>query len=224
MTHWLDSVPSTMDVAQRLAAEGCAAFTAVAAREQTAGQGRLGRSWHSPPGTGLYVSVVLRLEDPPPLVTLALGLAVREAIARVTGVECSLRWPNDLLRDGRKAAGILVQKHGDALIAGIGINVRPIEFPPDLASIAASLESECDFNALLETLLASIRHWTARPAQEVLVEFTRAAAYLDGTRVTVDDRLEGITAGLDDSGFLRIRTGDGKLHTILAGGVRASRS
>ena len=139
---WLDSTESTMTVAARLAAEGCAPGTVVVAEEQTAGQGRHGRRWHSEKGAGLYVSIVLGRGLPPDSLqslTLALGLATREAILLATGVSCELKWPNDLLVGGRKCAGILVQRTAAAVIAGIGVNVNQTAFPPELEGSASSL-------------------------------------------------------------------------------------
>ena len=139
---WLESTESTMTVAARLAAEGCAPGTVVVAEEQTAGQGRHGRRWHSEKGAGLYVSIVLGRELPPESLqslTLALGLATREAILLATGLACELKWPNDLLIGGRKCAGILVQKTALAVIAGIGVNVNQTGFPPELEESATSL-------------------------------------------------------------------------------------
>ncbi|HEV2445969.1 MAG TPA: biotin--[acetyl-CoA-carboxylase] ligase, partial [Candidatus Sulfopaludibacter sp.] len=92
----------------------------VVAGEQTAGQGRHGHSWHSESGKGLYCSITLR---PAPVLTLALGLAAADAIAHVTGIACDLRWPNDLMLDDRKVAGILVQLAEGKAVAGIGINL-----------------------------------------------------------------------------------------------------
>src|SRR6202142_2440869 len=140
--EWFASIDSTMTVAARLAREGCPSGTVVGADEQTAGIGRHGHSWHSEPGAGLYVSVVLRLHlssDALPVVMLALSLATQQAIAEVTGLAPDLRWPNDVLIDEKKCAGILAQFEGDAVIAGIGINVGHTQFPPDLAPIATSL-------------------------------------------------------------------------------------
>ena len=120
-----------MTVAARLAREGCASGTVVGADQQTAGIGRAGHSWHSEPGSGLYVSIVLRLALGPeslPLVMLALGLATQHAIADVTGLAPDLRWPNDVLLGEKKCAGILAQMEGDAVIAGIGINVGHSQF------------------------------------------------------------------------------------------------
>src|ERR1700733_5025908 len=140
--HWHSTIGSTMTEASRLAAAGCDSGTVVGAEEQTAGQGRYGRVWHSEPGSGLYVSIVLRHQFPPdtlPLVTLALGLAVSDAILKAADLACDLRWPNDVLLRSRKCAGILAQLEGPAIIAGIGINVNHAAFPDELAAIATSL-------------------------------------------------------------------------------------
>jgi len=139
---WLDTTASTMTEAACLAAAGCRPGAAVVAEEQTAGQGRHGRSWHSERETGLYVSIVLRprLEpDSLPVLTLALGLAVQEAIASATDISCNLRWPNDVLAGGKKCAGVLCQTADSAVIAGIGINVNQLAFPPELSALATSL-------------------------------------------------------------------------------------
>ena len=139
---WFDRIDSTMPEAARLAAAGAPAGTLVLAEEQTAGQGRHGRSWYSERGSGLYVSIVLRPAveaDSMPVLTLALGLAAQEAIASVTGVLCEMRWPNDLLAHGRKCAGILCQTADSAVVAGIGINVNHDVFPAELSELATSL-------------------------------------------------------------------------------------
>src|SRR5205085_7003122 len=128
-----------MPEAVRLAAQGCSSGTTVGADEQTAGHGRYGRHWHSEPDAGLYVSVILRHKFKPdeiPIVTLALGLAVTEAIQDTTNLICDLRWPNDILIHDRKCAGILTQLEGEAVIAGIGINVNQTSFPAEIASVA----------------------------------------------------------------------------------------
>src|SRR4029077_12787221 len=116
--------------------------TVAGAEEQTEGQGRLGRTWHSERDSGLYVSIVLRHLIPAntvPLVTLALGLAAAEAILKTTDLACDLRWPNDVLINGKKCAGILTQLEGPAVIAGIGVNVNHAKFPKELAELATSL-------------------------------------------------------------------------------------
>lgn len=139
---WRETTGSTMPEAARLAAEGAAAGTLVVAEEQTAGQGRFGRSWHSEKETGLYVSFILRPvmeEDSLQVVTIAAGLAAQEAVEKASGVRCRIKWPNDLLVDGKKCGGILCQAAEGAVIAGIGINANQQSFPADLAATATSL-------------------------------------------------------------------------------------
>ena len=227
----LDSTPSTMRDAAELAAGGCAHGTAIVADRQTDGIGRQGHSWHSEPGAGLYVSVVLRLSEPTPILTLALGLATVDAIRDVAGLACDLRWPNDVMIGGKKTAGILVQMAGGAAVAGIGINVNHTGFPPELTGVATSLRMqsgrEHDRDALLSRLLTSIDECCEilRDGGEaaILKMFSTVSSYANGKRVKVDlgeRTIEGVTAGLDDAGFLRVRKTDGSVETVLAGGVR----
>ena len=140
--HWHRTLDTTMREAARLAAAGCDSGVVVGADEQTAGQGRLGRSWHSESDSGLYFTVILRPRidlRAVPIVTLALGIGVHDAIGLVSGVECDLRWPNDVLTGGRKIAGILAVLEGNAVLAGIDINVNHAGFPADIADSASSL-------------------------------------------------------------------------------------
>ena len=233
--HWRESVDSTMHEAALLAAAGAPSGTVVGADEQTAGQGRFGRHWHSEPGTGLYFSVILRHPLAPadtPLVTLALGLAVREAILEATAIVCDLRWPNDLLIADRKCAGILTQMESGAVVAGIGINVNQPELPPDIATIATSLRLAAgrphSREQLLICLLPAIDEWCGLLAREgrepILRVFAKSSSYVAGRRVTVEisegETLTGTTAGLTADGFLLIRGDRGKQHTIITGGVR----
>ncbi len=232
--RWHETIDSTMHEAARLASAGAPSGTAVVAGEQTSGYGRFGRAWHSEPDTGLYLSAILRFPfpDAPGLVTMALGLAVREAIVDATGVVCDLRWPNDLLIGDRKCAGILTKLEADALIAGIGVNVNQPRFPDDIAGIATSLRiaagRQFSREDLLVRLLPAIDEWCGRLSHEgrqpVLRTFAHASSYVSGRRVTVevaeDEQLEGVTAGLDADGYLLVRDDNGKEHTIIAGGVR----
>ncbi len=232
--EYYDSLPSTQPVATRLAEAGAPSGTAVVAGEQTAGIGRQGHSWHSEPDSGLYVSLVLYPPIEPatrPVLTLALGLATAEAIARVAGIRCDLRWPNDVMLNDRKTAGILVQLAGDAAVAGIGINVNHETFPDDIAGLATSIRiatrqryDRADLLvALIESATAFSKMLDEAGKEAILAAFTRASSYTKGKRVYVDmgDRqIEGVTAGLDDYGFLRILKPDGTVETVLAGGVR----
>ena len=211
---WFDSIDSTMIEARRDPQPG----RIVGAEEQTAGMGRHGRKWISPPGGGLYVSIVLAAK-PVPLVMLALGLATRHAI----GHGADLRWPNDVLIGGKKCAGVLAQLEDNTVIAGIGINVSQTEFPADLETPATSLLLEGVTVAredLLVALVDSVDRYTRLSAGEILREFASASSFVSGKRVRVETGLEGVTCGLDPAGFLRVREDNGAETVILAGGVR----
>jgi BirA family biotin operon repressor/biotin-[acetyl-CoA-carboxylase] ligase len=231
---WFGSVNSTMTLAARLARDGCPAGTVVGADGQVAGVGRHGHSWHSEVEAGLYVSIVLRLPleaSALPVVMLALGLATQEAIAEVAGLPADLRWPNDVLIDGRKCAGILAQLEGTAIVAGIGINVNQTVFPEDLESLATSLRLAGKPGVQREDLLVALVHavdsccniLVREGTATILRMFTQASSYAEGRRVRVEQdgaMIEGITCGLDPAGFLVIREERGRERTILAGGVR----
>jgi|HubBroStandDraft_6_1064221.scaffolds.fasta_scaffold216076_2 BirA family biotin operon repressor/biotin-[acetyl-CoA-carboxylase] ligase len=232
--HWFSSVSSTMTLAADLARDGCASGTVVGADQQVAGIGRHGHSWHSEAEAGLYVSIVLRLDVSAgvlPVVMLALGVAVREAIEQVTQLSADLRWPNDVMIGGKKCAGILAQLEGEAVIAGIGINVNHSRFPGELESLATSLllqgERGVSREDLLVTLLRSVDRWCrvlkAQGGDVILNMFASASSYANGRRVRVEKdgaMIEGTTSGLDGSGFLIVREDSGRETTILAGGVR----
>ena len=116
---YYETIGSTMAAAAKVQDHGAV----VIADAQSSGIGRYNRPWHSAPDAGLYCTIVLRT-DPLPVLTMAIGLAVQEAIARVTGQSCDIRWPNDLLVNAKKCCGILTQLHEDRVLAGIGINVN----------------------------------------------------------------------------------------------------
>src|SRR6185437_10415155 len=143
--HYFQTIGSTMTEASRLAMAGAAHGTVVFAEEQTSGMGRLGRSWISEYAAGIYVSILLRLPLPPanlPVASLLVGLATAEAIEKSTQLACDLRWPNDVLINERKVAGVLPQLVGECVIAGIGINVNNQQFPAGLRTPATSLVLE----------------------------------------------------------------------------------
>jgi BirA family biotin operon repressor/biotin-[acetyl-CoA-carboxylase] ligase len=226
--HWFETLDSTMTIAAELAREGCAHGTTVVADEQTAGIGRHGHSWHSEPG-GLYVSIVLRLPRPLPVMMLALGLAARDAIASALGGAghrpaplVDLRWPNDVLIGGLKCAGILAQREGGAVIAGIGINVGQTEFPVGLEATSLLLAgATATRENVLRTLVDAVDRYCGVEPAEIRRRFEAASSYARGLRVRVEqDGVEGVTQGLDASGFLIVRQDNGQDATILAGGVR----
>jgi BirA family biotin operon repressor/biotin-[acetyl-CoA-carboxylase] ligase len=133
-----------------LAGAGEAHGSLVIAEEQTAGRGRLGRAWHSEKTSGIYLSVILRPPFAPlhaPVITLAAGLAARDAVATATGHQPELRWPNDLLIRGKKVCGILTEMQAEAqrlhyVVVGIGVNVNHSRLPGELEKIATSLRLE----------------------------------------------------------------------------------
>jgi BirA family transcriptional regulator, biotin operon repressor / biotin---[acetyl-CoA-carboxylase] ligase len=210
---WFKSLDSTMIEARRDLQPG----RVVVAEEQTAGMGRHGRKWLSEPGAGLYVSVILAAK-PVPVIMLSLGLAARHAIG------CGdIRWPNDVLINGKKCAGVLAQLEADTIIAGIGINVAQTEFPDDLETPATSLLLEgvtVSREDLLVALVEFVDRYTRLSSDEILREFTNTSTYVSGKRVRVETGLQGVTCGLDPAGFLRVREDNGTETTILAGGVR----
>jgi BirA family biotin operon repressor/biotin-[acetyl-CoA-carboxylase] ligase len=231
---WHPVIGSTMTEASRLAALGYESGTVVGAEEQTEGQGRLGRTWHSERDSGLYVSITLRHLLPSntvPLVTLALGLATAEAILKTTDLACDLRWPNDVLINNRKCAGILTQLESSAVIAGIGINVNHIGFPKELDEVATSLRIAggrmYSRERLLVDLVSSVDSFCTLLEKEgrepILKMFSCMSSYVYGRRVHVDlgdSVVTGTTAGINESGFLLLRGDDGEENIIVAGGVR----
>ena len=232
------AIDTTMREAAELAARGEPSGAFVIAERQTAGRGRLGRTWVAEPG-GLYFSVILRPAVSPAdaaALTLALGLATGRAIHRVAGVPCDLRWPNDVMLHDRKCAGILAELDADGgrlrhIIAGIGVNVNQARLPGELAATATSLriQTGCDYarETLLEEILAEIDRYTGilveRGPAAVVELFTRASSYAAGRRVVVIDgeaETAGVTAGLTSAGVLLLRRQDGSVAPVLAGSVR----
>jgi BirA family biotin operon repressor/biotin-[acetyl-CoA-carboxylase] ligase len=234
--YYFETLDSTMREAAALTAAGALSGTTVIADEQTAGQGRHGHTWHSEKAHGLYVSIVLRPDLPTesaPALTIALGLATLDAISETTRLRCDLRWPNDVMIDNKKAAGILAHLLESAAIAGIGINVNHDRFPIELHEEATSLrlESGCEQSRerILIQLLPAVDRYVNLLAEAgpgpILAQFARRSSYATGKRVMVhqgDSVLCGTTAGLNDAGFLVVRKDDGSDEIILAGGVRAA--
>ncbi|MBP2241351.1 BirA family biotin operon repressor/biotin-[acetyl-CoA-carboxylase] ligase [Cytobacillus eiseniae] len=150
--HYEESVESTQKIAQRLVLEEAPEGTIVIAEEQLAGKGRMGRKWHSPKYSGIWMSVILRPNLPPakaPQLTLITAVAIVQAIEELTNVTPQIKWPNDILLNGKKLTGILTEMQADAdriisVIIGIGINVNQQreDYPEELESIATSLSIE----------------------------------------------------------------------------------
>jgi BirA family biotin operon repressor/biotin-[acetyl-CoA-carboxylase] ligase len=208
-------VGSTNERARALAQRGAPHGTLVSAREQSAGRGRQGRTWTAPPGRALLCSIVLR--DPPRLLPLAAGVAVAEAV----GDSARVKWPNDVLLDGRKVAGILVEGRPQEAwaVAGIGLNVavRESDFPPDLRERAGTLGlAPADVEPLLARLLAALERWIAADPDTVL-DALRGRDALLGRPVRWAGG-SGDAAGVDGDGRLVVATASGQV-TLEAGEV-----
>jgi BirA family biotin operon repressor/biotin-[acetyl-CoA-carboxylase] ligase len=240
---------STNDVAARLAAAGAPEGTTVAAESQTAGRGRLGRTWFSPQGAGLYVSVVIRpdaggragsgsaaVAGPglPAGLTLAAGVALAEAIRETTGLPAEIKWPNDLVFERRKLAGILAEASAqgaelDYVILGFGVNIRPVTYPPDVAQRATSIEAELGrtidrgwlLAQALENLAACREALRRGEVGGMLERWRRMSPSAVGARVewrTPGGAVRGRTAGLDVDGALLVDR-DGRIERVVAGEV-----
>jgi BirA family biotin operon repressor/biotin-[acetyl-CoA-carboxylase] ligase len=212
----LRTTTSTNDRARELAQAGAPHGTLVTAREQTAGRGRQGRTWTAPAGTSLLASLVLR--DAPPLLPLAAAVAV----ADLAGHEASIKWPNDVLLDGRKLAGILVEGRPQErwAVLGIGINValRVGELPAELRERAATLDLQpADVDAVLGRLLARLEGTLALPPDALLAAWRRRDALL-GRPVSWAGG-HGTGAGVDQDGRLLVDQPDGTRIALDAGEV-----
>lgn len=229
--RFFSSVASTNDAAAALS-EGAV----VVADSQTAGRGRRGHSWFSPPGAGLYVSLVLcpsRSRSDPSratmLLTLTIGVALAEAIEASEGLRVDLKWPNDLYSGGRKLGGILAEAQSQNVVVGYGINLEPAAYPPALRSRATSLVAELgrpiDRARLTAMTLSSVaaRYDDLLEARfdAILESWRGRAPSRAGARVALagdGGAVAGVTAGIDDHGALLVRVGN-RLERIVAGEV-----
>jgi BirA family biotin operon repressor/biotin-[acetyl-CoA-carboxylase] ligase len=207
---------STNEVARDLAARGAPHGTLVTARTQTAGRGRQGRTWVTPPGGALLASLVLR--DVDPLLSLRGGLAV----ADLAGDRARVKWPNDVLVEGRKIAGVLAEgrpQEGWAVL-GIGVNVGTREFPEELSEIATSLAlhgADTTREEFLAALVERLDNWLTTAPGAVLAAWTKRDA-LRGRRISWAEG-EGTAAGVDESGALLVTLDDGAMTALDAGEV-----
>lgn len=232
-TQWLASTASTNDDALTAARSGAPHGALFGAETQTAGRGRRGNAWFSAPGDGLWFSLLLRPRFGPelsPFVPLCAGLAVRAACASLTPQPLSVKWPNDLLADRLKLAGVLVesQLQGAALasvVVGIGVNVAQREFPEPVATLATSLTLLGAAGLRRERLLATIlRELQARLERleagcvEAITHELAAHDALTGRRVRVDDQA-GVARGIDASGRLLLELPSGQLQPCSSGHV-----
>ena len=229
---------STNDDAFKLAARGAPHGTVVVAEEQTAGRGRFGRRWISEKSVGIYSSTLLRPPLAPaaaPILTLAAGVAVHHAIASVTGLAPDIRWPNDLLLNGKKVSGILTEMQAEldrlhAVVLGIGINVNQREMPPEIRAIATSLRLETGvvhsrvqvLVAMLKELERAYKMLVAEGNAAIARAFTEASSFARGKKIRAVSNageFQATTAGLEPSGALRVKREDGSEELLVAGEI-----
>jgi BirA family transcriptional regulator, biotin operon repressor / biotin---[acetyl-CoA-carboxylase] ligase len=234
-------IGSTNTAAMTAAGDGAPEGSVFLAEEQTAGCGRGAHAWHSARSAGIYCSVVLRPALPPSevlVLSLAAALAVHAAVQIVDArAAADLKWPNDLLIDGKKFCGILTEMNAEAtrvryIVVGIGINVNQTRFPAELAEQATSLSlatgSEWSRVELTTALLKSLdREYRdllekADARASILRRFSEHSSWVRGKQVSIEEnssRVEGTTAGLDERGFLQVQSARG-VQTVLSGTVR----
>jgi BirA family transcriptional regulator, biotin operon repressor / biotin---[acetyl-CoA-carboxylase] ligase len=229
---------STNDVAMRLAQAGEAHGTVVIAERQTAGRGRAGHSWISEKSAGIYCSVILRPPISPmqaPTLTLCAGLAAHHAIAEESGLSPDIRWPNDVMLNGKKVCGILTEMQAELgrihfAVIGIGINVNNSKMPSELAGIATSLRMETGrvhsrlklLARLLRQLDRDYNQFVASGSAPIVSRFAEMSSYVQGKRVRITNEQEsyiGTTVGLEASGILRVQRENGSIESIVSGTV-----
>jgi BirA family transcriptional regulator, biotin operon repressor / biotin---[acetyl-CoA-carboxylase] ligase len=235
--HHFEALDSTNDLAKELAARGAPEGAVVVAEAQTGGRGRLGREWDSPPGVGLYVSLVLRPMLPPlelPQITLTTAVAVVRAVRRVAAVAPGIKWPNDLLLGGKKLGGILTEMETESdrirhVVVGLGLNVNNPGFPPELATTATSLTLALGgtfsrvllLKAWLEEFEALYDRFLNQGFPEILEEWKGAAVTL-GTAVTVRQgprEISGLALDVAADGALLLRTASGEMVRVTSGEI-----
>ena len=237
-----DSLPSTNNEAARWANLGAEEGLAVVAEEQTAGRGRLQRTWVSPKGAGLYCSVLLRPQFPQeywPLITFVAALSVSDALLQVCALKTDIKWPNDLLAGERKICGVLAEvvdtELGRAIVLGMGVNVTQQAFPEELAGVATSVEEatgqQYERGPILHFLLNALCRWygllhEADGNEKIVAEWMSRSSYAEEKLVKVvngEDTVTGITRGLEPDGALRLETENAGIITIRAGDVQSVR-
>lgn len=242
-TLHFESLPSTNTELVKLAVEGAAEGLCIIADEQTAGRGRLLRTWSSPKGAGLYASFLLRPQISLhlwPLITFVAALSVGDALLEAFGVETEIKWPNDLLSGERKICGILSEAvdtpAGRAAIVGIGINLTSQAYPPELTGVATAVAEEsaqaADRNVVLQSLQKAIGVWyealrSEQGRDEILQSWINRSPYVHNKLVDVingGETFRGVTRGVELDGALRVETSDGGLRIVRAGDVIHVRS
>jgi BirA family transcriptional regulator, biotin operon repressor / biotin---[acetyl-CoA-carboxylase] ligase len=237
--HYEEKVDSTQKVAHRLATEGVIDGTVVVADEQTLGRGRMDRRWHSPKYTGVWMSIILRPNLPlqkAPQLTLVTAVAVVQAIEEITGLLPQIKWPNDILINGKKVTGILTELQADsdrinAVIIGIGINVnqKRADFPEEIQQIATSLavESEQTISraALMQTVFDRLEKLyliylkSSFHPIKLLWESYALSVGKDIIARTITGDIKGKALGITDDGVLKIEQDNGEISHIYSADI-----
>jgi BirA family biotin operon repressor/biotin-[acetyl-CoA-carboxylase] ligase len=231
--HTFASIGSTNDEARRLAESGAAAGTIVVADKQTAGRGRMGRTWEAPPGSSLLLSVIFRPSLPPDQIqrlVMACGLAAAEACEAQAGVQVDVKWPNDLHVGEKKLCGILPESAMlgscfEWVVVGMGINVsQQFAAPNPLADTATSLQMETgkpvDRAELLGEIMRRLDKWHSRLEEQALLQAWIDRCVTLGRRVQIGlggSIIEGTAEAIDETGALLIRSDADELLQVAAG-------
>ncbi|NUK31291.1 biotin--[acetyl-CoA-carboxylase] ligase [Parageobacillus sp. VR-IP] len=232
--HFVEEVDSTQKIALRLAYDGAKEGTLVIAEQQTAGRGRMDRKWFSPKGTGIWMSLILRPPIPPqkaPQLTLLTAVAVCQAIQQVTGLVPDIKWPNDILLNGKKCVGILTELQADpdrvhSVIIGIGVNVNQTieQFPEDIRTVATSLAMEKGERIkrahLVQEILLQLErlyHQYLRHGFRPIKLLWEGYAVSIGKKITahtLNGSIKGTALGITDEGLLMLEDEDKHIHYI----------
>jgi BirA family biotin operon repressor/biotin-[acetyl-CoA-carboxylase] ligase len=230
------TLPSTNDLAKDLARRGYPEGMVLVAETQSAGRGRLGRVWESPPGTGIYLSLLLRPPLPPtelPKLTLTAAVAVVEALKEVTALEIGIKWPNDIIFGGKKLGGILTEMETESdqishVILGVGLNINTLAFPDHLAELATSLGNTgrtYSRLAIVKAFLAAMDRWYGtfldQGFGEILAAWRREAVTLGKpVRVRLGAReVSGLAIDVAPDGALLVEKPGGEVEKIISGEI-----
>jgi BirA family transcriptional regulator, biotin operon repressor / biotin---[acetyl-CoA-carboxylase] ligase len=241
--HYFHSLDSTNTKAYQLAMDGAGEGEVIIAESQEKGKGRMGRQWFSPPFVNLYLSIILRpkiLPHQASLMTLMAAIATTDAIQKYSGLAPSIKWPNDILLQDRKVAGLLNEILSETdrihfMILGIGVNLNMDKktFPKEIRARATSLKIETgqtvSRKAFLQTLLQELEDWYTvflKKGSFSVLNAWRDRTQIKGRQIKVvfpGETLKGVAVDIDSDGALILRTRDGSRRRILAGDVEYSR-
>ncbi len=234
VSHYEHTLTSTNLVLKDMARQGAPHGSLCLCEKQTAGRGRMDRTWSSPEGQGVWLSVLLRPDMPAenaPVITFCCALAMAKAVRQATGLDAQVKWPNDLVLGGKKLCGILLEMGFDAqgyyVVAGTGLNIRHAAYPPELAHQATSIEEHGDVpdrGAIVAAYLGALEDAldaVERDGFSGIAEEFRQSCITLGSQVNVigtEEAFTGVAEDIDETGALLVRT-EGGLRRVLAGDV-----